>query len=201
MSLHGLILAALIVTVSAGVIYGRGPAFTEAISVDLVFIPETVPVPEQNQIIPVTEPQQPKTQKSVLLDDIGPVLSQKQATEPQSVEQSTPVTAPRTATAKESGHKGIMPYDYRQTLVRHIEEHKYYPVAARRRGLEGEATVAFSMDPAGNLQHARVIKTSGQHILDNAALVTIRQASPYPPPPQTLEARAFELPIHFSLKR
>lgn len=72
---------------------------------------------------------------------------------------------------------------------------------ARRRGLEGQAIVAFQIDRQGAVGTVRVVKTSGHHLLDHAALVTLQRASPLPEPPETFSSQdlAFRLPVQYSL--
>jgi len=63
-------------------------------------------------------------------------------------------------------------------LVAFIETHKTYPEAARRRGLEGKAVIAFRVRADGILDWARVDSSSGSAILDSTALGLVKSAFP-----------------------
>jgi TonB family protein len=83
-----------------------------------------------------------------------------------------------------------------------IANAKYYPRIARRRGIEGQPVVAFTLDKGGHLMEAGLAKTSGYQLLDQAALEAVQQAAPYPEIPVGLNAETFQfkLPISFILK-
>ena len=83
-----------------------------------------------------------------------------------------------------------------------IADAKYYPRTARRRGIEGQPVVAFTLDKGGRLMKAGLAKTSGYRLLDQAALEAVQQAAPYPEIPAELNAETFQfkLPISFILK-
>ena len=50
-----------------------------------------------------------------------------------------------------------------------------YPSTERRRGIEGRVMVAFTVDPSGRVQNARVSQSSGNANLDRAALTAVRK--------------------------
>jgi TonB family protein len=50
-------------------------------------------------------------------------------------------------------------------------------------GASGSVTVSFAIGASGSLRNARVARSSGKALLDQAALATIRQGAPFPPPP------------------
>ena len=83
-----------------------------------------------------------------------------------------------------------------------IADTKYYPRTARRRGIEGQPVVAFTLDKGGRLMKAGLAKTSGYQLLDEAALEAVHQAAPYPEIPAELNMKTFQfkLPISFILK-
>jgi protein TonB len=60
----------------------------------------------------------------------------------------------------------------------------------------GSATVAFSIGPAGGLQGAQVVRSSGKPALDQAAIATVRSAAPFPPPPAGAKS-TFSIRIYF----
>ena len=50
-------------------------------------------------------------------------------------------------------------------------------------GASGSVTVSFAIGASGSLRNARVARSSGKALLDQAALAIIRQGAPFPPPP------------------
>ena len=50
-------------------------------------------------------------------------------------------------------------------------------------GASGSVTVSFAIGASGSLRNASVARSSGKALLDRAALATIRQGAPFPPPP------------------
>lgn len=83
-----------------------------------------------------------------------------------------------------------------------IANAKYYPRVARRRGMEGQPIIAFTLGRDGRLMEIDLAKTSGYQLLDQAALEAVHQAAPYPKIPASLEMDSFQfkLPISFVLK-
>lgn len=71
----------------------------------------------------------------------------------------------------------------------------------RPRGLHlaGTVTVAFSLDRSGRVTASRIAGSGGNVRLDRLALRMVRQASPFPPPPEKLPGAMldFELPVRF----
>jgi len=70
-----------------------------------------------------------------------------------------------------------------------------YPMEARRRQLFGDLRVLVVVRPDGSLKEARVLHSSGQRVLDEAALQIVRLAAPFEPFPPELRARADEIEI------
>lgn len=62
-----------------------------------------------------------------------------------------------------------------------------YPDEARRRRLSGELVISVAIRRDGSVEDARVIRSSGINLLDDAALRIARLAEPYPPLPETEE--------------
>ncbi|MCW8910779.1 MAG: TonB family protein [Gammaproteobacteria bacterium] len=70
---------------------------------------------------------------------------------------------------------------YVQALMKHIDAHKFYPSAARRRGIQGEVQVSFCLT-ADKL--AINIEANGSiSVLQRAAIQAVQDASPFPEPP------------------
>ncbi len=70
---------------------------------------------------------------------------------------------------------------HRRELVRRsLEAHKFYPPSARRRGIEGEVEIGFSLNGEGKADQIMVLAGSGYAILDRAAVQTVERAQPFP---------------------
>ena len=62
-----------------------------------------------------------------------------------------------------------------------------YPDEARRRRLAGQVVISVAIRRDGSVERAEVVDSSGQPLLDQAALRIVRLAEPYPPLPATAE--------------
>lgn len=71
-----------------------------------------------------------------------------------------------------------------------------YPPEAVARGLEGEAVVMLFLDETGNAVAARLERSSGHALLDNAAVAAARQVRALPDG----AAREIVLPVRFRLR-
>lgn len=71
-------------------------------------------------------------------------------------------------------------------MMRHLAKFKRYPEDARRRGLEGTATLKFVVDANGNVLSFALANSSGNAALDRATLDMIRRAQPLPTPPKDM---------------
>ena len=70
-----------------------------------------------------------------------------------------------------------------------------YPAEARAEGIYGRLRVLVSIYPNGQLKEARILSSSGQPVLDQAALNIIDLASPFAPFPTALRKEADLLEI------
>jgi protein TonB len=75
---------------------------------------------------------------------------------------------------------------FQQALLRHIERYQRYPKAARLGRQQGTVDTLFSMRRDGTLVGVWVKTSSGQQVLDAAAVETIRRAQPLPAIPAGL---------------
>lgn len=90
---------------------------------------------------------------------------------------------------------------FQMAVRRKIEEKKKYPIAAQRRSLEGNVILKFLLGTDGSVSRMQVLRSSGNSLLDKAALDAVRVAAPFPPPPAGLGRKPFwlEVAISFSL--
>lgn len=72
---------------------------------------------------------------------------------------------------------------YFAMLNSRIQKFKNYPKAAESRHIEGNVKVEFAVLKDGSLSDVRIVKSSRYRILDEAAIETIKRASPFPGPP------------------
>lgn len=84
---------------------------------------------------------------------------------------------------------------YNRLIVDIISKNRFYPVSARRRGIEGSVDVRLTIDRTGRASDVRVVRTSGAGILDRASVQAIRGCS-FPPPP----AESITLPITITFR-
>ena len=75
---------------------------------------------------------------------------------------------------------------YLEMVRLRIEKYKRYPKNARGRQIEGSVTVRFIIRPEGDIRSAEVVKTSGNRVLDGAALTAVKEAAPFPKAPAHL---------------
>lgn len=92
--------------------------------------------------------------------------------------------------------------EWQKRLFGHIARHKTYPEAARKLRATGETILAFRVARDGGVSDVHVAKSSGQPVLDKAALDVMRRANPVPALPDELKGASleFSLPMKFSLK-
>jgi len=68
----------------------------------------------------------------------------------------------------------------RLLLRDHLESFKFYPASARRRNIEGDVDVGFTLTHNGTADQVTVLHGSGHAVLDHAALETVHRAQPFP---------------------
>jgi len=81
------------------------------------------------------------------------------------------------------------------TIWKKINRAKYYPEIARRQGVEGAPKVAFSISEDGKVGGVKVVESSGNEILDKAAVEAIQNSTPLPFYPQPIT-----IAVRYSLK-
>ncbi len=105
----------------------------------------------------------------------------------------------RTAAAQTaSGVSSMSPADWQSLLMAHLERRKRYPSEARERGARGIAYVRFTIDGAGNVQSASLVRSSGFAELDQEVVALVHRASPIPAPPPGA-SRTITVPVRFNV--
>lgn len=96
-----------------------------------------------------------------------------------------------------SGLSSSAALKFQQALLRHVKRQQRYPNVARPLHLKGTVDTQFAMSRDGTVLGVWVRTSSGQALLDNEAIETIRRAQPLPPIPPELPGR---LNIHVQLE-
>jgi protein TonB len=80
-----------------------------------------------------------------------------------------------------------------------VREHLEYPYLARRMGWEGEVLLFFRLNPTGEVEEIKVLKSSGFEVLDTSAVNAVKRASKHFPRPNQIVL--IKLPIQFKLEK
>jgi TonB family protein len=115
--------------------------------------------------------------------------------------QTGPETVIAVAEAASGDSESNWEESIRLDLLSWLEQHKRYPMAARRNGVEGSVLVRFVLDADGRLLEKELLQSSGSRHLDSAAMKLLTRAAPYPDLPERLLAETLEvrLPIEYRL--
>ncbi len=81
------------------------------------------------------------------------------------------------------------------TIWKRINRAKYYPETARRDGVEGAPKVVFSILEDGKVSQVKIVESSGNAVLDGAAMEAIQNSAPLPFYPQPIT-----IAVRYSLK-
>lgn len=128
------------------------------------------PVPE---VQPRPKPPEPRPVKQALPAESTPI------SEPEPVAESAPAPV---ETAGDPRQQEQARRHYLGELLAHIEEHKFYPRAARRRGMQGVIQVSFVLHDNGQI--GDMLVEDGPDVLRKAAEEAVRAALPLPLPPR-----------------
>ena len=149
--------------------------------------PETRPVPKPPPPPPVPKPEVKKKPLPEPVTEPPPARTEVPETAEPIEEQITtsdyveaPVDKPALAQVALENERE----SYLLRLLAHIDNHKFYPLTARRRGVEGEIQVAFYLRNDGSISNLQV--TGGSKVLRKAAKQAVQRALSLPPPPESL---------------
>lgn len=158
-------------------------------------IPEPVsqPVPAVEPVA-APEPEPPPVEPGERIENepVGAIV-------PDSSVAVRPSAAPATEVARDPRRL----QEYQQRVRNRIEEHREYPLPARRREQEGTATVRFVIDRRGRIvEGPEIEQTTRFQILNEAALAAVRNAAPFPRFDERVgpETITFLVPIVFSIR-
>lgn len=86
---------------------------------------------------------------------------------------------------------------YMGRLKHKIEKAWVYPYSATKDGIYGDLRISFVIRRDGTLGEVRVVRTSGQVVLDEAALKALKAAEPFWPLPELFQKEALQINGHF----
>lgn len=91
---------------------------------------------------------------------------------------------------------------YSGRIMTHLRRHQRYPRSARNAGIEGQATVRFTIDRNGAVTAVRLVQSSGHAVLDEATLAMVQRASRFPAIPREAgnSQMTFTAPISYRLR-
>lgn len=141
---------------------------------------------EPLEALPIKEPvelEEPKPKQVAMLEQIQEIAVEEQ----------------QSSSTERKGGDASLRSAYMGTVRKALEPHKVNP-RSRRAGL---VMLRITIDPSGELVSSEVVSSSGFKILDDAAIKTIKRASPFPPMPEAAgsEPLVFKVPFKYSTKR
>lgn len=164
---------------------GGTPEQTALVQVHLLPRPDPLPIPvnETSQSAAITRPSPMHGPTETPAAVTNKALAELPAEEPAASEPAIP-SAGLKATPDPVPSSAKM--TFRSELLRHIARFQRYPRAAERQHLQGTVRTGFSMDRDGRVIAVWIRTSSGQAVLDQAAIDTIRRAQPLPRIPAAL---------------
>jgi len=112
---------------------------------------------------------------------------------------TTDHTLKEVAMAKRSEPSGKVEEAQFSIISKLVREHLEYPYLARRMGWEGEVLLFFRLNPTGEVEEIKVLKSSGFEVLDKSAVNAVKRASKHFPRPKQIVL--IKLPIQFKLEK
>ena len=97
--------------------------------------------------------------------------------------------------AAEKGSGDAAVSNYPGQVARRLNGALRYPSGAKTAHLVGETTVSFSVDGSGRASAISVVASSGDDVLDQAAIAAVRRASPFPPIPSAAGRSAWPFTV------
>jgi protein TonB len=80
---------------------------------------------------------------------------------------------------------------YDQQISKLIAKHRFYPPLARSKAIKGNGVVRLRINRQGKIVERRMETSTGDKMLDEAALEMVRRANPLPAVPKNYPAGAF----------
>ncbi len=164
---------------------GGAPESTTVVQVHLLPRPDPIPIPiapaTQSAVVSVPNPTSGQTETPAAV--ANQTLAALPTEAPTVSEPAVPSTSQPSSTDASSTPATL---EFRNALLRHIARFQRYPRAAEPRRLQGTVRAVFSVSRDGKLLGAWVKSSSGEAVLDQAAIETLRRAQPLPFIPSSL---------------
>jgi protein TonB len=169
---------------------------TSIVEVQLLPRPDPLPIPvsqaSQSAAVSSTKPGKVPAETPA---DMSNALAALPAEETRPSEPAVPTRIPQLST---DAVPNAAMMQFRDALLRHIAKFQRYPRAAERQHLQGTVLAVFSVGRDGKLLGTWVKTSSGQAVLDQAAIDTIRRAQPMPQiPPALPDSMKVEVALGF----
>ena len=165
-----------------------GPTMQQAEEVPKEVLEEDKPV-EKLEL----PPSQPQAEVTLPREEPKQVEKPKQEVQPPAPETRAPPKSERVGEFSQASANA-----YNALVFGHMQRFKRYPLSAR--GAAGIVVVRFELNRAGEVINSAVTKSSGNTVLDEAALDLLRRASPFPafPAAKPGSRDSFIAPVDFS---
>ena len=157
-------------------------------------LPEEVEPVEEDEVITSTEGPEQEDMKEP--EEV--VLEQPLPPQIATIQQESVIAMRESSGLELKGSDATARSAYLGKLRTHLERSKVNP----RTNLIGTAVVRFKVSSAGELLSHEVVKSSGNKVLDDAAIASVEKASPFPPIPSEVNRDHMELsvPFRFSVR-
>jgi periplasmic protein TonB len=170
---------------------------TAIVEVQLLPRPDPLPIPvsqaAQSTAVSATKPGKAPTETPADLSRNALAALPAEETPP-----SEPAVPSRIPQLPADAAPNTAMLQFRDTLLRHIAKFQRYPRAAERQHLQGTVLAVFSIGRDGKLLGTWVKTSSGQAVLDQAAIDTILRAQPLPQiPPALPDSMKVEVALGF----
>lgn len=147
-------------------------------------------------------PHTPEPEPLEHLEQASPQEAPPAVVKPIALPKPEPVRTQSTKASKQGrnavgGDNAALIDAYKLAVASKIARNK--PSAATAASAQGVVLISFTIVSDGNVGGLKITQSSGHSVLDQAALTTISQSSPFPPPPSGAP-RLFTVPIRFNAK-
>ncbi len=200
----GLHLGVALVVLNTSMNMEAPEALPPAVMIDMT---PTPPVPA----VPRVVEEEVKPQELPVVEKAAVVLKKvkKKPEKPKPVKKEKPVEQPKASAQPAAPQRSKAPVEarpavapnYFATLFQHLAKYKKLPRRVGSQRADYELTMRFTLDRNGQLQSARIIKSSGRDNFDKAALDTFRRANPFPPFPDTMPqaSQTIDMPVVYEI--
>lgn len=152
-----------------------------------VEVVETVPQHKEVTIEP------PVQEKQVIGKDFQEKQLEQQSSKPEPMAETEEAMADNDMT-----YLRLLEEQYADKVKKSIEAHKFYPSRARRRALEGDVVIAFTVSRVGHVNNIRVVRSSSVRSLDRAAINAVNRVGSFEPFPDEIPREWWEFEIALS---